>query len=209
MKKKETFFDEDITIEEKLFDNFKIANIASWSHLELWCAIQNVDIDYAFFKGILCGTAVIDKLFDIVLDAISNTEFVDKFLSDPEVIEIIEKLYNDFYVSRTFKAKEFWLEVAYKQDEDSTYVDYYNTGIADDLEKKYKLLNAIFKKNQVSVLKFYDKHKMAIHMYDTTFEHWLLHNFKHLANANQTFNKIYNALCSEVKKLNTISMYLN
>ena len=53
-----TLFDEDIVIDESLFSNFKISEIASWSHLALWCMINGIDINYAFFKGILCGISV-------------------------------------------------------------------------------------------------------------------------------------------------------
>ena len=113
MKKKKTLFDEDIVIDESLFNNFKISDIASWSHLMLWCTIKVIDVNYAFFKGILCGISVFKKLYDIVLDAILTTDFIDKYLCNIEVIEIIEKLFNDAEESRTFKAKEFWLELAY------------------------------------------------------------------------------------------------
>lgn len=209
MKRKKNFFDEDIAIEEKLFDNFKLDNIASWSHIELWCAIQNVEVDYTFFKGILCGAGIISKLYDVVLDAVENTEFLDKFIDNPETIEIIEKLFVDSYVSRTYKAKEFWIDIAYKQDYQGDYMSYWNSGTIADTNKKYKLLNAIFKKNQFSVVKFYDKCKMALHHSDIDFERWLLSSFKKSVNKSPLHLKVFKALEAEVKKQTKLAMYLN
>ena len=91
MKKKKTLFDEDIVIDESLFNNFKISDIASWSHLMLWCTIKGIDVNYAFFKGILCGISVFKKLYDIVLDAILTTDFIDKYLTDSNELFTIAK----------------------------------------------------------------------------------------------------------------------
>ena len=203
-----TLFDEDIVIDESLFSNFKISEIASWSHLALWCTINGIDINYAFFKGILCGISVFQNLYNIVLDALQTTEFLDKYLCNIEVIEIIEKLFNDAEVSRTFKAKEFWLELAYQQDYGNAYSDYFNTGTIYENKQKYKLLNAIFRKNPLLLVKFYDKHKMAVHTYDITFEKWLLKKCEAIAAKRKIFVKIWQALRVEVIKLNKLDMYL-
>jgi len=209
MHKKKTFFDEDIVIEEKLFDNFKLDNIASWSHLELWCTIQNVEVNYAFFKGILCGAGIISKLYDIILDAIENTEFLDKFIDNPETIQIIEKLFVDSYVSRTYKAKEFWIDIVYKQDYQGDYMSYWHSGTIVDKNNKYKLLNAIFKKTPMTLIAFYDKDKFSLHLKDPSFVNWLVTKCKALSLKNNIFSKIYDALCIEIKKQNNISMYMN
>lgn len=209
MKRKKNFFDEDIAIDMKLFDNFKLDNIVSWSHIELWCTIQNIEVDYTFFKGILCGAGVINKLYDVILDAVENTEFLDKFIDNPETIEIIEKLFVASYVSRTYKAKEFWIDIAYKQDYKGDYMRYFNSGIIEDIDKKYKLLNAIFKKNQFSAVKFYNKYKMALHHNDINFERWLLNSFKKFVNKSLLHFKVFKALEVEVKKQTKLAMYLN
>ena len=209
MKKKKTLFDEDIVIDESLFNNFKISDIASWSHLMLWCTIKGIDVNYAFFKGILCGISVFKKLYDIVLDAILTTDFIDKYLCNIEVIEIIEKLFNDAEESRTFKAKEFWLELAYQQDYDNAYSEYFNTGTIYENKQKYKLLNAIFSKNPLLLVKFYDKHKMAVHAYDMTFERWLLKRCDLLSKNSKLFAEIHKAMSAEIHKLNKLSMHMN
>lgn len=209
MKQKKTFFDEDIKIDEKLFNNFKLENIASWSHLELWCAIQNVEVNYEFFKGILCGINVISKLYDVILDAICNTEFLDKYLNEAEVIEIIEKIFSPLIESRTFAAQEFWIEVAFNQAKNTYYNEYMSTGIIHDNYKKFQLLNAIFKKSPFAIIKFYDKHKMTIHRYDISFEKWLLKSFSVIKDKSELHSKVYDALCIEEKKQNKLAMFMN
>lgn len=198
---KKTFFDNDIVINEKLFENFQITNIVSWSHLELWCAINNIELTYAFFKGILCGSVIISKLYSIILDAINTTNFLDAHINNVETIEIIEKIYSNNVV---YSCYDIWQKIItnqkYFEDEETDEHTNY---------KKYNLLTSIFIKNPYVILKFYDIHKISLHLYDNVFITWLLKISEQLKNKNKLNINVYNALLSEVKKSRNIVMYLN
>ena len=206
-KSKQNFFDEDIGIDKSLFVELKISDIVCWSQLELYCVVRGTTIDSKFFRGIVCGTELIGKLYDLVLDAIENSDVVDQYL-DADLIELIEKVYSPLSESRTYAAKEFWLDVAFNEDQLS-YNNYHSSGIVETNTKKYTLLSAIFKKSPYAILKFFDKRCFVLHQYDEPFERWLLNKCMKKAVSDKLFLKITAALKKQVDKMNNISMHMN
>ena len=77
------------------------------------------------------------------------------------------------------------------------------------IDARHVLFTAIDEKAPFVQLKFYDKYKKAILMYDVWFQNFLIKQTKAKADANDAFKPIYNALIQDVKNTQKYCMYMN
>ena len=203
-----TFLDDDIKVDEKLFDNFPIDTLSCWAHLELWATIHNIPIDKNFVKFITVGSVYSNVLYDIILDAIKTTNFLNEHINDINFIELLYKLYTPLAAAQIYSAKNKW--IAYmgnnRMFESKMWNGYTPT---EYLNRKYAMLTTLDTRFPTLLISFYNKNARILHSIDETFVIWLFERCKIKADYSNLFAKIYDAMSSEAQKQRNIKMHLN
>jgi len=209
MTKQKTFLDEDIPIDTAFFADFPAKDIVSWAHLELWCATRSIEMNKDVVWFITTGAVYIDTLYDIILEAIETTDFINEYVNRVEYVELVYKLFQPTRSNKKYEytAKQAWIK--YLNDHDDKYV-WFRPAMAgnDDYARMYKLMSAIDKRFPLLLIHFYNKFKQTLHLYDLSFTEWIMKRSSIKAQHSKLFKKIYAAMEKEFKANQRIASFL-
>lgn len=209
----ETFLDEDIPIDKELLQEFPVDSIVSWSHLELWCATRSIEVNKDVVWFITTGAFYVDSLYEIILDAITTSDFISEYVNTVEYVELVYKLFQPTRSHKVFEysAKKAWIEYLnthggviqpWRFNNRLSYTD-------DDYVRMYKLMKAIDNRFPLIIIHFYEKFKQTLHVYDLSFAEWVLKRTRIKADNSPVFKKILVAMEKEFRSRQRIASFLS
>lgn len=192
-------------IDMSIFEKFDMPNVASWSQIELWCALNGVDIDNNLFCFFLCGMIISSNIKEMMIDVISNSDICNEAMNKLNTIKCLVSLTTtgDIIFSNNFVKSEVfdkWLSI----------YGGYDLGVSRFTQKDlFSILGKIDKKCPLLLIKYYDKNKQSMYFYDRSMVEFILRLTEQKAKYSQMFQQVYQVMLQDKKKYENIKMFMN
>ena len=217
-QKENPLFAQQLNVDFATLKGIDIVHATTWSQIEMQCAIHGIEITYDVFKVLLISSGIFWNMFKIMLKCIERTDFLTEFASRDEVADIIYYLFNtDFGLTDIFNDILIAFEDRDLFKDSKVNFMYFNWDYDNNrsdkkaaVKRMYKMMNAFDKRFPLLFIKFFNRNKNSLFMYDKDFVNWMFTKTQMKAKfCPQIFGKVYDALVKEKESLQNSSMFMS
>lgn len=176
-------------------------NILSWAQVEMYSAINGVEIDDQLLCGLIGASFYYNNLVYALGDEIANGSGLDEYVKNGKFVEVMFSV-----ASVCSPTKLEWLIAV---------SDFFEGGFSGNKpgETRRRIKSAyiecVFQKSPASLVRFYEKFKHDLFRYDEHFISWLEKRLSEKSKEDPRFSKLAVAVSADVRECRSTHAFLN